>query len=111
MNLVDWKKYAREMYGYEMLTTFGNDFDVADTLGADAVRDTFRRVFAEWRTEYKYLTELVMVLNWKSRQHYQTETGSVALSQLYADLWEQADAWACDNLQGAELEYFYRVTD
>ena len=49
-----------------------------------------------------------MVLNWKAAQHYGS---NMQLAKLYADLWGQADAWACDNLQGKELEYFYRVTD
>lgn len=109
MNLVDWKKYALEKYGYEMLGTFATDFDVAESFGAATVCDTFRRAFAEWRTEYRYLTELILTLGWKSHQQYQA--GNVTLSQLYADLWAEADAWACNNLQGKDLEYFYRVTD
>jgi len=108
MQMIDWKKYALEMYGYEMISSFGADFDIADSFGAAAVQDTFNRAFAEWRTEYKYLTELIMVLNWKAAQHYGS---NMQLAKLYADLWGQADAWACDNLQGKELEYFYRVTD
>lgn len=109
MQMIDWKRYALDMFGYEMISTFGSDFDIADSFGAAAVKDTFARAFAEWRTEYKYLTELVMVLNWKSAQHYQA--GNIAMAKLYADLWEQADQWACENLQGEELQYFYRATD
>ena len=108
MNLIDWKKYALDFCGYEMITTFGTDFDIADSFGAAAVKDTFNRAFAEWRSEYRYLTELILVLNWKSAQHYGI---NMTLSKLYADLWSQADQYACDNLQGKELEYFYRVTD
>lgn len=108
MNLIDWKKYAMDFCGYEMITTFGTDFDIADSFGAAAVKDTFNRAFAEWRSEYRYLTELILVLNWKSAQHYGS---NMTLSKLYADLWSQADQYACDNLQGKELEYFYRVTD
>lgn len=109
MVMTDWKSFALEKFGYEIFTTFGADFDVADSFGASAVSEAFRRAFCEWRNEYRYLTELVLILNWKSHQHY--EAGNMTLAKLYADLWSQADAWACDNLQGEELEYFYRTTD
>ena len=34
MKLIDWKQYAMDFCGYELLTTFGNDFDIADAFGA-----------------------------------------------------------------------------
>lgn len=54
-----------EMCGYKPITTFWDDFSIADNFGIDAVCDTYNRAFQEWKTDYKYLTELVMVLNWK----------------------------------------------
>lgn len=33
------------------------------------------------------------------------------LATLYNSLWEKADAYACENLKGEELSYFYRTTD
>ena len=50
-----------------------------------------------------------MVLNWKLWQHY--EQNDMALAELYNDLWQQANAYACENLKGEELKYFYEVTD
>lgn len=96
--------------GYEMTTTFWMDFSIADRFGLEAVEDTFNRAFGEWKTNHVYLTELVVVLNWKIWEHYSSD-GSSPLSQLYSRLWEQADAYACDNLKGEELDFFYRVTD
>lgn len=98
---------AREM-GYNPQTTFWEDFSIADRFGLDAVQDTYNRAFTEWKTDHIYLTELVLVLNWKIWQHYGKND---ELARLYNDLWEAADAYACDNLTGAELEYFYRTTD
>ena len=95
--------------GYETMTTFWNDFTIADAFGVSAIKDTYNRAFEEWKSNYKYLTELVMVLNWKLWQHY--EQNDMALAELYNDLWQQADAYACENLKGEELKYFYEVTD
>ena len=45
--------------GYELQTTFWNDFSIADRFGLSAIQDTFNRAFKEWKENYKYLTELV----------------------------------------------------
>lgn len=97
-----------EMNGYEPKTTFWQDFSIADAFGPDAVQDTFNRAFDEWKTDYIYLTELVLVLNHKIWQHYEKNE---QLAKLYNDLWEKADNYACDHLKGEEQTYFYNVTD
>lgn len=94
--------------GYKQITTFFQDFSIAEVCGIQAVQDTFHRAFNEWKNDYKYLTELVMVLNWKIWQWYQKDD---RLAETYNNLWEYADAYACDNLKGEELDYFYRTTD
>ena len=94
--------------GYEMTTTFWEDFTIADMFGIEAIKDTFERAFAEWKSDYVYLTELVIVLNHKIWQHYETKIG---YAQLYNQLWERADAYACNNLKGEELSFFYQTTD
>ena len=62
----------------------------------------------EWKDNHVYLTELVMVLNHKIWQWYETND---AIARLYDTLWREADLWAQENLKDEELEYFYRVTD
>ena len=94
--------------GYETKTTFWDDFSIADAFGLDAIQDTFNRAFADWKDNYEYLTELVMVLNWKIWQWYE-KNGSIG--RLYSDLWEQADEYALENLEGEALSYFLTVTD
>lgn len=93
--------------GYKQITTFFADFGIAEHFGRSAIKDTFNLAFAEWRSDYRYLTELVMVLNWKSWEH----ADNPSLSQLYADLFYKAREWALDNLEGEELRYFIRTTD
>ena len=94
--------------GYEMTTTFWDDFSIADRFGIAAVKDTFKRAFNEWKNNHVYLTELVIVLNHKIWEHYET---NATLARIYNDLWEQADGYACDNLKGNELSFFLDVTD
>lgn len=95
--------------GYKQITTFFEDFSIADNFGEEAIRDTYLRSFKYWKHDYKYLTELVMVLNWKMWQHY--EANNMAFANLYQELWEVADLWATENLKGEALDYFYRTTD
>lgn len=97
-----------EMTGYEPQTTFWEDFSIADAFGMEAVRDTFKRAFNEWRDDVEYLTELVMVLNHKGWAWYERNE---AMARLYFKLWEEADVWAGENLKGEDAEYYYRTLD
>ena len=42
--------------GYEMTTTFMRDFDIADMFGENAIKDTFKRAFDEWKGNYIYIS-------------------------------------------------------
>lgn len=108
MRMINWKQYAMDTCGYEIITTFGNDFDIADAFGLDAIRDTFNRAFQEWKDNYKYLTELALILNWKAWQHSSDDEEKM---KLYSELYYQADNYACNNLTGDELTYYYQTTD
>ena len=94
--------------GYEMQSTFWQDFSIADAFGISAIKDTFKRAFEEWKSNYVYLTELVLVLNHKIWQWYRKNE---SVARVYNDLWEQADEYATENLQGNELQFFYKTTD
>ena len=94
--------------GYEEQTTFWDDFSIADAFGKEAIQDTYDRAFKEWKSNYIYLTELVMVLNHKIWQWYEKND---EYAELYNELWQQADRYACDNLKDEELSYFYKTLD
>lgn len=97
-----------EMTGYEPKTTFWEDFSIADAFGMDAIRDTFKRAFKEWRTDVEYLTELSMVLNHKGWYWYERNE---AMSRLYFKLWDEVSLWAGENLKGDDAKYYYRTLD
>lgn len=94
---------------YEFKTTFWNDFSIADRFGTNAIKDTYNRAFEEWKTNYIYLTELVLVLNWKLFAHY--ENGNIEVAKVYDELWRQADEYAVENLKDDELKYYLQETD
>lgn len=98
-----------EETGYVPKTTFYMDFSIADSYGINAVKDTYRRVFSDWRSDVVYLTELVMVLNWKSWEHH--SKGNESLVALYSELYYACREYALDNLSSEELRYFLSVTD
>lgn len=90
-------------------TTFWMDFSIADRFGKAAVEDTYNTAFESWKDNYKYLTELVMVLNHKIWEHY--EAKNMTYAELYDSLWRKADLYAMENLKGEELRFFCTVTD
>lgn len=97
-----------ELNGYQPKTTFWDDFSIAEHFGLEAIKDTYRRAFREWKDDPIYLTELVLVLNHKIWFWYDRD---MDYATLYNALWSKADAYASDNLIGEDLEYFYQVTD
>lgn len=94
--------------GYETKTTFWMDFSIADTYGVGAIKDTFKRTFEAWRSNYVYLTELVIVLNYKIWAYYEKNE---KYCELYTSLYDKARDYALDNLKDEELSYYLRVTD
>lgn len=66
-----FREFMREN-GYELQTTFWEDFTIADRFGLSAIQDTFNRAFEEWKEHYKYLTELILVLNHKIWQYHES---------------------------------------
>jgi hypothetical protein len=94
--------------GYTLTTTFFEDFQIANLFGESAVRDTYKRAFKEWKDNYVYLTELVIALNLMIWALYETNE---PLAKVYNELWAEADEYACNNLKGDELSFFYRTTD
>lgn len=106
MGIKTWNIEA--MTGYKPITTFYEDFSIADAFGIKAIKDTYKRAFNEWKSDYKYLTELIMVLNWKVFEHYEANE---EYAQLYGKLWRQADEWAYENLKRDELNYYINTTD
>ena len=97
-----------ELYGYKAKTTFWQDFTIADAFGKAAVVDTYKRAMRDWKSNYIYLTELVLVLNHKIWQWHLKNT---ELEHTYHTLWSQCSEYAETHLKGDELMYFYDITD
>ena len=97
-----------KLTGYKPITTFYEDFSIADMFGLDAIKDTYNRAFEEWKSDYKYVTELIMALNWKIWEHYEKND---AYAELYNKLWLQADEWANENLDGDAYHYYWCTTN
>lgn len=102
----DWNIEAQT--GYKPITTYYTDFSIADNYGEKAIMDTYKRSMELAKTDYRYLTELVMALNWKIWEHYNHND---KYARLYNDLWEQTDEYAMNTLKDEELSYFFDVTD
>ena len=43
-----------EITGYDPMTTFWQDFSMADKFGNEAIADTYRKVKAEWKDNYHH---------------------------------------------------------
>lgn len=92
-----FKEFMQEN-GYDLITTFWEDFSIADKYGIAGVKDTYKRAFSEWKDDYKFFTELTLVLNHKIWQHYKSNR---ELAALYDRLWRAVSAMH----RGAEFRH------
>lgn len=104
MTLMEWS----EETGYEFKTTFWQDFTIADCFGIDAVKDTFKRAFNEWKTNHVYLTELAIVMNLKC---WSWNNRDKKFMELYRAYFYEVQDYAYSNLKGEELDYYFKCTD
>lgn len=101
----DWN--IEEMTGYKPLTTFYTDFSIADKYGVEAIKETYDMAFKEWKNDYKYLTELNMVMSWKSFEH----ENNMEYCKLYSELFYKLRDYCFAHLKGEELNYYIKTTD
>ena len=94
--------------GYELKTTFWSDFTIADAFGVNAILDTFNRSFENWKTNVEYITELAMVMSWKSCHYYNKNEQYM---KLYSNLYHDVDAWCMNNLKENDLVYYIQTTN
>ncbi len=112
--------------GYEPKTTFWQDFCIAEKFGVNAIKDTFKRAFTEWRTDVVYLTELALVTNHRGTNWYfvseklrrsdkeeERKRADVAdwLKSIYFGFYNDIVVWARENCNDDDLYYFESTID
>lgn len=94
--------------GYEMKTTFWNDFSIADKFGLDAIQDTYNRALKEWKNDIVYMTELVIVLNHKIWAWFKEDEN---FARIYDKLWREADEFIYENFSEEDISYYLKISD
>lgn len=96
--------------GQEPLTTYFTDFSFADnTNNVESVKCLYTLILNDAaRNGYKHLTELTIILCYKTWEHYNSNE---ELFSTYNELFELTKNYAWATLKDDELKYFYRMTD
>ena len=55
--------------GYKTITTYFQDFTIAEFFGVKVIRNTYRKAFNEHKEDVHYMTEIAMVLNHNNMYH------------------------------------------
>lgn len=107
MKITTWN--IENLTGYKPKTTYFEDFSIADLFGIGAIKETYKNALETAKfMGYVYLTELVMVLNWKIWEHYENNND---YGILYDKLWRKASQYAEKHLKKDELSYYYATID
>ena len=100
---------SESLCGYTQRTTFWDDFTIAERNGIPAIKETYRNAFNSWKTDVVFITELVLVLNWKML--YMDERHMTEKSVMYYKCWVELSNWCERHLEAGAYEYFLNVTD
>ncbi len=93
----------------EHIASLVEQFEVADQSGVKVVRETFKRLFEECKSNYKDLAELVLVVHHFNGLHYQMKHKT--LGDLYAVFYYQAYYWGVNYIKGDDLKPYLNTTD
>ena len=106
--ILEQKLALEKEFDFKFESTFWEEFSIADQYGQEGIVEHYNLVFDKWKDNLKYLTELVLVLNWKIYQWYQVDD---TLGMTYDELWKRTDSYAMDTLKGEDLHYYLSVLD
>ena len=65
MIIKDWNIEA--MTGYKPITSFYRDFSIADKFGIDAIKDTYKRAFNEWKKATENIVNYIVIYSMNHR--------------------------------------------
>ena len=102
------KQVLEETFDFKLESTFWEEFSIAEDYGGEGVREHYDLVFNQWKDNLKYLTELVLVLNWKISTWYGVDD---TIGKMYDQLWKETDGYAIDTLKGDDLHYYLHTLD
>ena len=108
MEILEQKQSLERQFDFQFETTFWEEFSLADNYGSEGVIEHYNLVFNQWKDNLRFLTELVLVLNWKIYQWYQVDD---TLGMTYDELWKMTDGYALETLKGDDLHYYLSILD
>lgn len=69
-----FKEFMKEV-GYDPMTTFWEDFSIADKYGIAGVKDTYKRAFSEWKDDYKFFWDKCYICRYRRSYFFQQRSG------------------------------------
>lgn len=97
---------------YVPFTTYASDFILAEIEGSAGVIKTAKDAWNNWKTDYKWATEIIMAINFLAWYHYDVDV-NLPLSELYSELYyKYMDLYYEQFERNSEAtEYFFEMTD
>lgn len=106
--IMEQKLALERQFDFKFETTFWEEFSIADNYGSDGIVEHYKLVFGQWKDNLRYLTELVLVLNWKIYQWYGVDN---TIGLTYDHLWKMTDGYAMNTLKGDDLHSYLSFLD
>lgn len=108
IKLPNWS--MAEFIGYTPITTFWEDFSVAEKGGIVAINKTFNVAFNEWKTNIKYIAELELVMGHKA-EFFASYLRNNKLKEIYYDYYKHLNNSQIEEIYSSYIDKFYEIHD
>lgn len=82
---------------------------MTDLFSVMAIKDTYKNSMQYAKTNYKYLTELSLVLNYRLWMH--DRNGSKVIAKVYDEIWHKCHNYVINNMKGEEFRFYDDAID
>jgi len=94
---------------YKFETTFFDDYKIANAFGLEAIKDTYKRAYNDWKDNVVYMKEMTYVLNIMCWHFY--EENKIEFSKLYEDLYYECYDKCLDHFKCEDLHEYCEFLD
>lgn len=96
--------------GYTPITTFWEDFSIAEKGGLNAIKDTYNSAL-QWKKNIKYMAELLLVVNHKSIVFAELTREGSTVKDAYRWYYRNLSDVQIDEIMNYYIDKYYEIRE
>lgn len=102
--------FIADYIGYTPITTFWEDFSIAEKGGLSAIKDTYNSAL-QWKENIKYMAELLLVVNHKSIVFAELTREGSTVKDAYRWYYRNLSDEQINEIMNYYIDKYYEIRD